>query len=344
MFLSKRKNGIWYIHFTQQNGKKNRVSTKCRVKTEALKFLSDFQFQLKKREQSKVTPISLKDFSFEYRKNCELTLRPKTCKKLKTIFTRLEIYLGNQPLTSITSNHIKSFIREKGNKSAFTAQNYLAYLRSAFNKAVNDKYILENPCLHISNFKLPEKQPLFFSPEDFQVFLNVVDKEYLKDLFILAVQTGLRQMELITLKWNQVSFKDGLLILDNQSNITKSKRVRSLPLSISALQILSDRKLKSDSEFDFVFSLDNKIMTQDRISKVFKSYVIKSNLNPKLKFHSLRHTFASWLVQRGVNIYEVSKLLGHSDIKVTEIYSHLKPENLKSAVDLLTDIGSHSNN
>ena len=77
------------------------------------------------------------------------------------------------------------------------------------------------------------------------------------------------------------------------------------------------------------------IISQDRITKTFKKYVIKSKLNPKLKFHSLRHTFASWLVQRGVSIYEVSKLLGHSDIKVTEIYAHLKPENLRNAVELL---------
>lgn len=333
MFLSKRNNGIWYIYYINQSGNKNRISTKCRVKAEALKFLSDFQTQLKKREQSKVTPITLKDFSFEYRKNSELTLRPKTCKKLKTIFNRLEEFLGNPQLSSITSNQIKSFIREKGSKSSYTAQNYLAYLRSAFNKAVNDNFIIENPCLSIENFKLPEKQPLFFSIEDFQIFLNVVDKEDLRDLFIFAVHTGLRQMELITLKWNQINFKERRLILDNQSNITKSKKVRSQPLNIMALQILNKRKLISEN--DCVFTLDNNIISQDRITKTFKKYVIKSKLNTKLKFHSLRHTFASWLVQRGVSIYEVSKLLGHSDIKVTEIYAHLKPENLRNAVELL---------
>jgi len=96
---------------------------------------------------------------------------------------------------------------------------------------------------------------------------------------------------------------------------------------------LISRELSKQSEF--VFSLEGERITQKFISKKFKSYVIKSKINPDLTFHSLRHTFASWLVQRGVSIHKVSKLLGHSDIKVTEIYTHLKPDNLRNAVELL---------
>jgi site-specific recombinase XerD len=77
----------------------------------------------------------------------------------------------------------------------------------------------------------------------------------------------------------------------------------------------------------------------DTVSKWFKSAVIEIskhiNLDTSIHFHSLRHSFASCLIQRGVSIYEVSILLGHSDIKVTEIYSHLTPENLRNAVELL---------
>ena len=64
--------------------------------------------------------------------------------------------------------------------------------------------------------------------------------------------------------------------------------------------------------------------------------MIKTELNNKLHFHSLRHTFATWLVQDGVNIYEVQKLLGHSSVKVTEIYSHLVANELHNAVNKLS--------
>jgi site-specific recombinase XerD len=93
--------------------------------------------------------------------------------------------------------------------------------------------------------------------------------------------------------------------------------------------------MKSNS--NIVFTYQGKPIKQDFISKKFKKYVIKANLNPNLNFHSLRHTFASWLVQRGVSIYEVSKLLGHSDIKVTKIYSHLSAEDLRASVEKLNN-------
>ena len=64
-----------------------------------------------------------------------------------------------------------------------------------------------------------------------------------------------------------------------------------------------------------------------------KAAVRDCELDPKLHFHSLRHTFASWLVQDGVSLYEVQKLLGHTDMKVTQIYSHLQPEQLHDTVN-----------
>lgn len=76
-------------------------------------------------------------------------------------------------------------------------------------------------------------------------------------------------------------------------------------------------------------------MKQDYLVKNYKKFVLKAGINPKLNFHSLRHTFASWLVQRGVSIYHVSKLLGHADIKTTEIYAHVRAEDLRASVELL---------
>jgi site-specific recombinase XerD len=92
-----------------------------------------------------------------------------------------------------------------------------------------------------------------------------------------------------------------------------------------------------ESDTEIIFTYHYQPIKQDFISKKFKKYVIKAGLNPKLNFYSLRHTFPSWLVQRGVSIYEVSKLLGHSDIKVTEIYSHLRVEDLRNSVNLLNN-------
>lgn len=64
-----------------------------------------------------------------------------------------------------------------------------------------------------------------------------------------------------------------------------------------------------------------------------KKYVRGAKLNDRLNFHALRHTFATWLVQKGVSIYIVSKLLGHADVKTTQIYAHLQTNDLREVVD-----------
>jgi site-specific recombinase XerD len=75
---------------------------------------------------------------------------------------------------------------------------------------------------------------------------------------------------------------------------------------------------------DYVLTLSGKKLLESWVSHKFKYWVYEAKLpNDKLHFHSLRHTFASWLVQDGVSLYEVQKLLGHSNIAVTQAYSHL---------------------
>jgi site-specific recombinase XerD len=123
------------------------------------------------------------------------------------------------------------------------------------------------------------------------------------------------------------------LILDNRNHLIKSKKIRTIPLNIRALQKLTEREMKKNS--NLIFTYLREPIKQDFISKVFKKFVKKAKINNKLNFHAIRTTFASWLVQKGVSINEVSRLLGHSNIKVTEIYAHLRAEDLRTAVDRL---------
>jgi site-specific recombinase XerD len=81
---------------------------------------------------------------------------------------------------------------------------------------------------------------------------------------------------------------------------------------------------------------------QVRIVHDLKKYVLKAKHNPKLYFHSLSHTFAIWLVKKAISIYKVSKLLGHADIKTTEIYVHLRSDDLRNDVEMLDPLVSAS--
>jgi integrase len=339
MFLYKNKNGKWYVIYTDENGKRTTKSTGQTLKGEANKFLFEFRNKLDEERNQIVKPIQIKQFGFQYLRQRESHFTEKTIKVNKTTFKFLENYFGNVQISEITRNDLEEYFNKRiKDSSIYTARKDLINLSAAFNYAVNSGYLVSNPCKGIKRYRLPERQPLFYSKEDFNKLLYAIDNEDLRDLVLFAVNTGLRQMELITLEWSQINFKDNFLILDNNGHITKSKRIRTIPLNQTCIDILKKRYERSDFQYQNVFTIDNKPILQERFSKQFKSYVINTKINSKLNFHSLRHTHASWLVQSGVSIYVVSKLLGHADIKTTQIYAHLRSDDLRSAVNQLSSI------
>jgi integrase len=237
-------------------------------------------------------------------------------------------------LIDITTKSIQNYKEYRMIRvSPYSAKRDLANLSSSFTWAITQKYLNSNPCKGIKKPKLPEKLPYFYSESDFEKLIDVIDSKDIKDLVIFTFNTALRQNEVITLEWSQIDFKNRLLILDNRNTLTKSKKIRNVPLNLNALQILTERELVKNSES--VFTYKEEKIKQMFISHKFKKYVRKAGLDDKLKFHSLRDTAASWMIQRGASIYHVSKILGHSDLRVTQIYSHLRNEDLRSATDFL---------
>lgn len=257
----------------------------------------------------------------------------KTCKVYQTSFKYLIEYFGNIFLNELDRNKIQNYLESRiQNTSVYAARKDLINLKAAFNIALEDKHILLNPCKGIKQYKLPEKQPLYFTFEEYQKLCTVIEDQQFKDLVMIAINTGMRLMELLTLRWDQINLRDNIITLNNREHITKSKRIRSIPINEITYKILN-RLFETHDDF-YVFDY-LKHSTDAKVSHLVKFYVLKAKLNPKLHFHSLRHTFASWLIQGGVNIYLVSKLLGHANIKTTEIYAHLRQDDFKLALKTL---------
>ncbi|MCH7963152.1 MAG: site-specific integrase [Bacteroidetes bacterium] len=337
MYLSKRINGYYYIYYKDKYGKHQGISTKSKLKSDALEFLTNFKSELKKKEHQKVIPILLDAFRKEFLKHSEAIHSPKTTKTFITTFRYLQEFLGNISLAEIKEKDIKAYIDNRiTSASVYQARKDLINLSSCFNWSISEGYILTNPCKNVPKVKVPQKMPVFFSRKEFNKLLEVIDNQDLKDLITFAVNTGCRQMELLTAEWNQVNFEQSLLILDNHNHVTKSKKIRSIPLNKTAVEVLLRRK-ELNSYNQNIFIHKGRALIPKRVQNNFRIYIKVAGLNPKLNFHSLRHTFASWLVQMGVSIYEVSKLLGHSNIKTTEIYSHLRTEDLMKSVNLLNN-------
>jgi site-specific recombinase XerD len=101
--------------------------------------------------------------------------------------------------------------------------------------------------------------------------------------------------------------------------------------------MLSERKKNGE----YVFRGENRFPGYPTwISRQFKFAVLENNFDKRLHFHSCRHSFASWLVKAGVSLYQVQKLLGHSSLRVTQMYAHLEPSNLHNAVNILDSKGA----
>ena len=175
MYLSKRANGVYYVFYFQQNGKKTCISTGEKKKSQAIKFLSNFEVELKQRQRNKIIPITLKEFRFEFLKYSESIHSENTSKVFKVTFNYLAQYFGNPQISEITSPKLNDYFTNRIKKSVYPARKDLINISSAFSYAVKQGYLLENPCQSFKRFRIPEKQPLFFSELQFDLLLRVIE-------------------------------------------------------------------------------------------------------------------------------------------------------------------------
>ena len=326
------------------NGKRTTSSTKTTKEKEAQEFLFKFKHSLIEKPQTKIisevhTPIKLLSF---FQKEYSEYMRPiKSKNYLDSItlsFKQFISFCGDIPMNEIDTRTIDRFITSTFSRTQRGAHHYYRTLKAAFNKAIEWNYIESNPFAKIKFPKLSKSFPAFISEDELLIILTNTPYQYLRDIFTVGFYTGLRLGELINMKWNWVDlFQNQITVKCSNNFQTKSKKERNVPMSEKVKAILINRfNLAVHQPGEVVFyRIKGRKLHQETISKQFKQAVRKSNLNEKIHFHTLRHSFASLLVQRGVSLYVVKELLGHEDIATTQIYSHLQQQNLKDAVNLL---------
>jgi len=335
MFLSKHPNGIYYLFFHDELGIRRKVTTKCRRKCEATKFLQSFKVSERERRLSQERR-RLSQFKEDFLAYSRTVHTVKTQASFETAFKEFLKKLGDVPLHLVNIREIERFLSDKTSEaSIWTARKYHTALASAFETAKKWKCISDNPFRQVEKPKAPEVQPAHFTKKEFQDLLKGISEVDFRELCICAVSTGLRLGELLSLEWTEVDFVLKILTVKNSATFTtKNKKIRVVPMSEQLWRMLATRKEGASSEL--VFHSNGQQLLAEKVSKTFKEYVRAAKLGEKLHFHSLRHTFATWLVQDGASIYEVQKLLGHSSIAVTQIYSHLAASELHSVVNRIS--------
>ncbi|MCF6271095.1 MAG: tyrosine-type recombinase/integrase [Melioribacteraceae bacterium] len=338
MYVAKTPNTKYYQVVYFIDGKRKTKSTKTTNKKKAQSFLASFSPDSPQTIEQKPKEITLKKFYAEYLQHLELSKSKTYLKSVRLSFSQFIKFAGYISLNQITIRLIDSFINTTFKRAEYSAALYYRTLKAAFSTAENWEYISSNPFKKIKAPKTPTKIPIFISKKELEIILENTKEEYMKNLFTFAFHTGMRVGEIVNMKWDWIDFSNkSIKIKNDDSFTTKSKADRIIPMNETIMNILAQHNNNIhhlENNYIFYRILGIKL-NEDFVSKQFKKAVRRAKLNEGIHFHTLRHSFASSLVQKSVPLYFIKELLGHSSITTTQIYSHVKKEDLADAVNLL---------
>jgi integrase len=328
MYLIKR-NKTYHIYYTDPWGKQKTKSTKCQRKDEALLYLANFKTEVQQKQIAK--RLLFEEYEKIYNKRAEVVYSPGYNESIKHAFKQFGRIARGLYLDEITPIHIEQFkVLKISEASEHIARGYMASLKSAFNQAKQLGYLSDNPFARVKMPRPPRNHPVDVNVEELQKICAAERNPLLKILYQFSFYSGARLSEATNMKWSHIDFINNSIQIKNSDDYkVKSKRQRDVPLH-PYLKKLLNGMTRTD---EYVFTGMN--LKRRRISQKFKEAVIKSGVNPLIHTHSLRHGFATELHRRGVDLYIISKLLGHHSIAMTEIYSHVRNESKVMAVNIL---------
>lgn len=217
----------------------------------------------------------------------------------------------------------------------------LSGIRAFYNFLIIEKIIEINPCDLIESPKLPIKLPDTLDYEEIQAIINTIDKskpESDRNISIIEMiySSGLRVSEVLNLKLSNIYFNEEFLRIIGKGN--KERLVPVSKVSLEKLKIWLEfhrNKLKIASGFeDYVYlNRRGKNLTRNMIFLIIKEAAKNAGINKNISPHTLRHSFATHLVEAGANLRAVQQMLGHSSIITTEIYVHMSAEFLRKNLE-----------
>jgi integrase len=216
-----------------------------------------------------------------------------------------------------------------------TCDNDLSRLRRLFSLCIGWKLTTDNPAKGVKLFRPESKHDRFLTQDEEKAILEACPED-VRAAVIFSIHTGVRQGELLSLTWGQLDLARTSVTLT--ADKTKGKKTRRVPLNPEVMEMLKGlpRGIGAAPVFPVIAGRDQRDLVRRFKRAVNKTGINKDVPRPqRVTWHTLRHTFASRLVQNGVSLLTVMKLLGHSSLAMVQRYSHLADENLRSAVDTL---------
>jgi len=255
----------------------------------------------------------------------ELEIRNFSKKTIRGYFYSVEKFLEFSKDKGLNENSVKSYIqKELKNKNPSSVRKDLFAIKFFFDNILNQKLNVPNPK---KNHTLPEILTIEEIKRMIDITSNIKHKLILKILY----GCGLRVSEIVNLKKSDLNFEEGLIHL----RLAKGKKDRFVKIPESLKKELKNYSTLDNSEILFVSSRGGKL-TKDTIQKIVQNSARKGEVKKRVYPHLLRHSFATHLLEQGTDLRIIQKLLGHSDIKTTQIYTQISQasiKNIKSPLD-----------
>ncbi|GMV50907.1 MAG: tyrosine recombinase XerC [Nitrospira sp.] len=337
-----KRGKVWWMTFTYQ-GKQVRKSSGTSDRRLADAILSKIKVQIVEGqhfERATVESHTFIELMDRYEK--EHVARKLRHRGLKGYMANLRGFFGEYNLSEITPKLIVAYKnkRYEDGMAPATINRELANLKKAFNLAMREwEWCDQNPVARVSMEKENNKRDRWLNEKEIAQLLEAC-APWLHDLVLFALNTGMRMGEILELTWRAVDFARRTVTVFRSKNGER----RTIPVNQTVLNVLTTKAKVRSLATDRVFcSKAYTPMESGHLRRSFRLALRKAKIED-FHFHDLRHTFATTLVQSGVDLYKVQQLLGHKSPIMTQRYAHHYPESLRNGVEILDRVRGISTN
>ncbi|EGR0214096.1 site-specific integrase [Vibrio parahaemolyticus] len=354
------KGAIKYYFYYRLNGKQRNyligsadsmtpAQARDLAKEKAGLVASGVDVQVQRAEERKAEvrrSLTLGKYLEEHYKDYLFAINPKTAKQSYQSIANTFAFLADKPLEDIKAWDIQQWVTEKRKlgRAPATIEYTFNRLKAALSRAVEWEFIESHNLSSVKIAKEDNTRIRYLSESEEAALLNALAAreaqlcedndsyqyaDFFTPLITLAMHTGMRKGEMLTLRWESVSFENRYLTILSEN--AKSKKKRTIPMNDTVFNMLSQWRAQNLNE-EYVFVHEGKQVSffQYPWQNLLKAAGIEN-----FRFHDLRHHFASKLVMAGVDLNVVRELLGHADLKMTLRYAHLAPAHTAAAVQLI---------
>ena len=347
MFLSNsNKTKTYYIYFVSSvTNKRTSRSCKTKLKSEANKFLQNSRIESSKKPAIDRSVLKLSSVRQRIISHYKINNSINTFLSYRNTYDNLMRLIGDKYLSIINKSDIEDFKLKRSKEVSFVSVNIdIRNIKAMFNKMIEFELLGFSKISSVKQFRIEKKKMLAIDPGDINKILNSEIDIQLKQIIRFTLLTASRISEVLNVKLKDIDFENEVINIYQK----KTNCFKTIPLTIGLLELVNE--ILNKGEENNIYTLQDKEgylflnpvknnpflkLREDTVRKQFKKILRKLDLNEDFKFHSLRHSAITELIKNNVPLNIVKELAGHKAITTTMIYSHVKSDDLKQAVNSL---------